>query len=150
MSKMGRTETLKPLARVLIVKIAFTAVLCLLLLVFPPSWFVALGIGTTPPQPMVFVRLLGAAYLALLVGYSFGLAQTRKGDKPIGVVWTGAVSNGLASVILLTHGLTGAWDTWSRLGPPLMWVSSVVTLGITIGLLVYGRPWDQGAGSSKM
>ena len=132
---------MRPLARVLTAKIVITALFwCIPLLAFPQSWFVALGMPA--PQPMAFVRLLGAAYLALLVGYSFGLVQTRKGQAPTDVVWTGIVSNGLASAILFLCGLTGAWKGWSYLGQAYMWISAVGTLGITVLLLRYGHPWD--------
>jgi hypothetical protein len=142
MSDKSRPNPLKPLAVVLIVKIAFTALFWSTpLLFFQKSWFRPFGIPV--PDPVVFVRLLGAAYLALLVGYAFGLAQAQRGTKPTGVIWTGAVSNGLASGILSYHGLTGAWDTWDRPGPALMWGSAIATLGITVGLLYFGRPWKR-------
>jgi hypothetical protein len=142
MSEKDGAKNLKPLTRVLIFKIAFTALFwCIPLLFFPPALFVNLGMEE--PRPLVFVRLLGAAYLALLVGYSFGLAETRKGRMPTGVVWTGAVSNGLASAILFYHGLVTGWVPWARLAPAFMWISAVVTLLITVGLLYYGRPWKR-------
>ena len=131
---------MKSLARVLIVKIVFTVLLwCIPLLLFPQPWFPALGIPA--PEPCVFRRLLGAAYLALIVGYSFGLAQARKDQMPTGVVWTGIVSNGLAAAILFACGLDGAWNRWSWLGQVYMWFSAVATLGITVALLAFGRPW---------
>lgn len=149
MSENKGTNTLKPLVGVLVFKIAFTVLFwCIPLLVAREDWFPVLGIPK--PAPIVFVRLLGAAYLALLVGYSFGLAQARRGSRPVGVVWAGAVSNGLASASLFWHGLAGSWSTWGRLGAAVMWVSAVVTLGITIGLLVYGRPWAQDNALSEL
>ena len=131
---------MKALARTLIAKIVMTALLWSIpLLLFPQSWFPALGIPTITPS--VFQRLLGAAWLALVVGYSFGLAQVRKGEMPTGVVWMGIVSNGLGAVILSAYGLSGAWRTWSGLGQVYMWVSAGATLWITISLLAFGRPW---------
>jgi hypothetical protein len=129
---------MKPLARVLKLKIVITALLwCIPLLALPQSCFVALGLPAS--EPMVFVRLLGAAYLALLVGYSFGLVQIRKGQEPTGVVWTGVASNGLASAILFFYGIAGAWSTWSLLGQVYLLASALATLCITVLLLLYRR-----------
>jgi hypothetical protein len=143
MTENDEMQANKPLARALQFKIAFTALFwCGPLLVFRPHWFLALGVRPMP-QPMAFVRLLGAAYLALLVGYSFGLARLHSGQTPIGVVWTGIASNGLASAILFYYGVIGAWQAWGTLGRAYMWISAVVTLGITVSLLYYGRPWQR-------
>jgi hypothetical protein len=145
----NRADRLKPLARVLIFKIAFTALFwCAPLLTFPSQWFLA--VGFPEPEPTVFVRLLGAAYLALLVGYAFGLAQARRGSKPAGVVWMGTVSNGLGSAILFWRGLAGDWNAWGRPSAAMMWSWAVVTLGITFGLLYYGRPWAQDDALSEL
>jgi hypothetical protein len=128
---------MNPLALVLIYKILITILLwCVPLLTLPKRGFAALKMPV--PQPMAFVRLLGAAYLALLVGYSFGLVQVRQGQYPTGVVWTGIVSNGLASGILFFYGLTGAWSTWGRISRIYMWLSALATLSITVLLLLFG------------
>jgi hypothetical protein len=127
---------MKPLAHVLIAKIASTALLwCIPLLMFPRSWFVALGMPA--PRPMAFLRLLGAAYLALLVSYSFGLADLQRDQAPTGVVWTGITSNGLASLILFFYGITGTWSAWGPISQIYMWASALATLGITVLLLRY-------------
>lgn len=132
---------MKCLSRVLNAKIVITALFwCIPLLAFPGPWFAALGMPT--PQPMVFLRLLGAAYLALLVGYSFGLVQIRKGQKPTGAVWTGIASNGLSSAILFAYGLTGAWKAWGLISQAYMWTSALATLGITVLLIWYGLGQD--------
>src|SRR5688500_14724838 len=95
------------------VKIAFTLLAwCLPLLTFPPAWFERFGMPA--PQPLVLARLLGAAFLALLVDYLFGLRALRHGRSVRQTVWVGIVSNGSASLILLASGLTGAWEAWGR------------------------------------
>lgn len=81
---------------------------CLPLLFFPASWFRALG--AVGPEPIVFARLLGAAYLGLLVGYYGGLQSIKKGEVPLPAMHMGIVSNGIAAVLLAYFGATGAWS----------------------------------------
>ncbi len=128
---------MKSLSVVLIFKIVFTVVLwCLPLLFFPESLLIKLGLPE--PSSMLFLRLLGMAYVALVVGYCFGLRKTLKGERPTDVVWVGIVSNGGACLLLLSYGLLGAWQTWGFPATILMWVSGVITGAITLGLLITG------------
>jgi hypothetical protein len=87
---------------------------------------------------IIFIRLLGIAYSSLLVGYIFGLLATLKGEYPISVIWVGIVSNGGASLILLTYGFLGYWQSWGKLARLAMWFSAIATAGITIGLVSTG------------
>ncbi len=81
------------LARVLQAKIAITVLAWRgPLLTFPSDLFVQLGFP--PPEPEGFVRLLGMAYLALTLGYWFGLQELRNGTYPAATVRVGIVSNG--------------------------------------------------------
>ena len=88
---------------------------------------------------MLFVRLLGAAYVALLVGYFGGLREARANRDPAGPVRVGIVSNGLAAIILAIHGPTGAWSSWGVFAQVLMWASLGATIAITAGLVRYRR-----------
>jgi hypothetical protein len=125
------------LSQVILVKILLTAtVWCVPLLACYPPLFEFVGVPT--PAPAVFTRLLGAAYLALLVGYCHGWAETRAGRYPRAVVHIGVVSNGLAAALLAGHGLAGAWADWGRLGQVYMWGSLFAAGGITVGLLACG------------
>ena len=92
-------------------KIAVTVLVwCVPLLLLPDRLLAAAGI---PGDHLnLFVRLLGWAYLALCVGYGFGLAAARRGEFLPGPAWTGIVSNGGACALLLYFGLTGAWSGW--------------------------------------
>ncbi|TXT40347.1 MAG: hypothetical protein FD135_1371 [Comamonadaceae bacterium] len=112
---------------------------CLPLLVFPRSWFVALGMPA--PEPLVFVRLLGAAYLALLVGYYLGMRGLETGESPAPVIDMGITSNGLAGLLLLYFGATGAWSAWGGAAQVFMWVSMLGALAITWRLLGFRRRW---------
>ena len=63
------------LAIVLKVKVFFTLIFWSLpLLAFPASWFVR--IGMPEPKPMLFLRLLGAAFLALVLAYTSGFVDS--------------------------------------------------------------------------
>jgi hypothetical protein len=123
------------LATVLWVKVLFTLTFWSLpLLAFPASWFVR--IGMPEPRPMLFLRLLGAAFLALVVGYVSGILGLSRGDDVRDIVWVGITSNGLASLILFFFGFTGAWKEWKRLARIFMWGSAFATALITLGLVV--------------
>ena len=125
------------LSRVLIFKIGVTTFL----------WFVPLLLVSTPLLEKIgfptypstlFLKLLGMAYGALLVGYVFGLVDTRRGRYPRSTVWTGIVSNGGAFLLLFLGAFQGAWAAW---GPPArlaMWASLAATGLISAGLIAFG------------
>jgi hypothetical protein len=123
------------LAWVLKFKILCTVVLWALPLLFaPPSWFVRMGMPE--PRPIVFIRLLGAAYIALVVGYANGLYRLHRGGDARNAVWLGIVSNGSAFLILLRYGMAGEWGEWGPWARAYMWGSAFVTASITAGLVV--------------
>jgi hypothetical protein len=105
-------------------------------LVLPESFIVSLGIPVN--ESIIYVRLLGAAYLALLVGYVAGVKRVKIGKDVEHIIWTGIVSNGLASLLLFLYGVLGSYTEWLPLGRIYMWLSAVLTLIITVGLLWTG------------
>jgi len=122
------------LPRILKFKIFCTIIFWSLpLLVLPPAWFPYIGLPV--PEPMIWIRLLGAAYLALTVLYYLGLIELENGRSATQAVWIGITSNGLACAILVYSGITGAWSTWSVQGQFIMWSSVILTFFITILLL---------------
>ncbi len=125
------------LSAVFTAKIALTVVFwCVPLLLLPSASIESLGF---PPQDSyLFMRLLGWAYLALCVGYAFGLQAARQGVRAAGPIWMGIVSNGGASILLLTFGIGGAWSSWGALAQGLMWGSAAATGLIALGLMVFG------------
>lgn len=86
------------------------------------------------PQPLLFTRLLGAAFLALLVGYALGLRELWRGKIPVHTMVVGTVSNGLACVILVCYGFQGTWGEWGSLARYCMWGSAILT-GLITALL---------------
>jgi len=91
-----------------------------------------------PREMLVFLRLLGWAYVALIVGYVFGLRATQRGKYPKGTVWMGIVSNGGAFVMLLIAAIQGIWSTWKWVAQAGMWLSLAATSVITVGLILFG------------
>ena len=125
------------LSKVLIFKIAGTVMIwCIPLLLFPAQLLEAAGF---PAQPgYMFVRMLGWAYLALCVGYWFGLRASLAGRRLMAPIWVGIVSNGGACLYLLYYGSTGAWSDWGGAVQFVAWGSTAATALITLGLLVFG------------
>jgi hypothetical protein len=125
------------LETVFVIKILFTLfVWCIPLLFFPAKLLTFIGI----PEPIniIFLRLLGMAYAALMVGYIFGLIEILRGDYPIEVIWVGIVSNGGAFLLLLIYGFLKTWRLWGLFAQIVMWISIIATGSITFGLVSVG------------
>lgn len=137
MAAFATLTAMTALARILAAKIALTLALwCVPLLLFPPAWLAALGFPL--PQPLLFLRLLGMAYAALVVGYGFGLRAARRGEYPAAVVWVGIASNGGACGLLASAAAAGTWTGWGAVANGLMWCSLLATAAIAFALVVYG------------
>jgi hypothetical protein len=129
------------LSKVFAFKIGATvSVWCIPLVLMPASWLEMIGF---PRQDSyMFVRMLGWAYLALCVGYWFGLKASLQGQRPMGPIWVGIVSNGGAFLYLLYYGLLGTWTTWGIALQVIGWGSALATFLITAGLLLFGVRGD--------
>lgn len=131
------TTPLRGLINVLRFKIGATILCwCIPLLTFPASTLVQLGFPRQ--EEMMFLRMLGWAYLALCVGYAFALVDAHRGHRLVGTVWVGIVSNGGACALLLQYGVSGSWQAWGALAQIILWGSAISTGLITAGLLGYG------------
>lgn len=125
------------LSRVFVFKIAATVLFwCIPLILFPAA---LLGSAGFPEQDTyMFVRMLGWAYLALCVGYWFGLQASLQGKRAMGPIRVGIVSNGGAFLYLSYYGLTGTWEPWGGFVQFVGWSSVVATFFIAAGLLHFG------------
>ena len=125
------------LSQVFVFKITATVfVWCIPLLLMPSSLIVAAGL---PEQPSwMFIRMLGWAYIALCVGYAFGLKASLQGKRAMGPIWVGIVSNGGACLFLLFYGLMGTWSEWGIFLQVIGWGSILATALITLGLFLFG------------
>jgi len=126
---------MSPLEIVLIIKIGFTAFCWALPLLFFPR-YAADRLGIQLSQPILFLRLLGAAFLALLSGYILGICDLHYGRDAHNTIWVGIISNGAAFIVLLAF--KAEWSGWDRRARFYMSGSSVMTLLITLGLIVFG------------
>ena len=126
----------------MLTKVFRTKILCTVVLwalplsLFPASWFVRMGMPE--PRPLLFFRLLGAAYSALVVEYGLGLRRLSQGAAARDTIWVGVASNGSASLILLLCGVAGRWKGWGKWARMYMWGSAIVTASIALGLVVTG------------
>ncbi len=136
-SNIKGTHRVNSLAKVFVLKLAATVLFwCLPLILLPQSVLEAAGFPVQ--STYLFVRLLGWAYLALCVGYVFGLKAALRGRRDMSVIWVGVVSNGGACVFLAYFALHGAWASWGGLVQWVGWGSILATAGITAGLYVFG------------
>lgn len=128
---------MRALITLLISKILLTAVaVCIPLLFFSPELLQRLGFLV--PEATLFLRLLGIAYLALLVSYAFGVREARRGIYPAAIVWVGIVSNTGACLILSLAAVQGSWAHWGQLARLSMFGAQLGTAGIAAGLLYFG------------
>ena len=124
-----------PLAVVIVVKILVTIGWIFGCLIAPIGLLTAMGFAVQ--EPAVFLRLLGVAHVALVLGYALGLRDTLQGKRIAVTVAVGIVSDGGAFLALLLF--SGAWSTWPQPAAYILWASTVSVLIITGGLLVLGR-----------
>lgn len=125
------------LSKVLIFKISATVfVWCIPLLLFPA--YVLEAIGFPAQETYQWVRMLGWAYLALCVGYSFALKAALNGKRAMAPIYAGVVSNAGACLYLIYYGSTGTWDDWAFSMQVVGWGSALATALITAGLVAFG------------
>ena len=128
---------MKGLSGVYIFKIAATLLCWSAPLILFPA-FLLDQIGFPQQDTYMWVRMLGWAYLALCVGYAFGLRAALAGEYLEGPVYVGLVSNGGACVYLSFYGLSGTWAEWGIAIQVLAWGSIAATFLITLGLYIWG------------
>jgi len=126
------------LRKVLLAKIVLSLVLWVLPLLFlPAGLFPELGIPTWTPAATIFVRLLGAAYLSILVVEVWSwLSPTR---HPSGVV-AGLVSSASASIVLWHYVFYGELYNWEVFGKLLITSWLVLHLLFTLGVGILAFP----------
>ena len=132
------------LAQVIMVKIAVTVLFWAGPLILAPAPLLAAA--GLPSEAVPLARLLGVAYVALCVGYGFGLREVRAGRRATSTVVGGGVSNAGAGAYLTYFGVTGAWVGWHPALQVGVWASAAVTLGIALGLYWSGLRDDAGKG----
>ena len=133
----GCAALMNNLAKVFVFKITATVLFWSVpLILFPAALLEAVGFPSQ--STYMFVRMLGWAYLALCVGYGFGLAAALKNERLMAPSWVGIVSNGGACLYLAYYGATGTWADWGAWIQFVGWSSVVATAAITLGLFLFG------------
>jgi hypothetical protein len=138
----------KALAILLKSKIILTiAMWAIPLLIFPKSIFEWIGIPF--PEPAIFLRLLGVSYIALCIGYGWGMVLLNRGENPFGILLMGMVSNGFACILIIFFGITGTYKDWSLLGKIYIYLSAGITGSITLLLILLSRKQKQNHKTAK-
>lgn len=123
------------LRKVLGAKIVLSLVLWVLPLLFlPEGLFPELGIPTWTPAATIFVRLLGAAYLAILVIEVWSWMVPH--ERPAGIV-CGIVSSIGASMILWHYVFYGELYNWEVLGKLVItsWLVLQILFALVLSIL---------------
>ena len=129
------------LAIIFIFKISATIIFwCIPLILLPGAVLESTGFPSQPDY--MFVRMLGWAYLSLCVCYWYGLMAALHGQRAMGPIWVGIVSNGGAFLLLSYFGVTGTWASWGLFVQFIGWASAVATFAITVGLYMFGVRGD--------
>ena len=126
------------LRKILAVKIVLMLVFWILpLLLLPAGLFPELGIPTWTPAANVFLRLLGAAYLAIAVVETWGFFDMT--HRPSAVL-AGLASSAGASFVLWHDIFYGELWNWAVLGKVLVSIWLLLHGAFTIALLATGVP----------
>ena len=123
------------LRKVLGAKIVLSLLLWVLPLLFlPAGLFPEFGIPTWTPAATIFVRLLGAAYLAILVIEAWSWTSPER--HPTGVV-AGLVSSAGATLVLWHYVFYGELYNWEVIGKLLItsWLVLHAIFTILLGIL---------------
>lgn len=130
------------LRKVLGAKIVLSLVLWVLPLLFlPEGLFPELGIPTWTPAATIFVRLLGAAYLAILAVEVWSFLAPH--ERAAGIV-TGIISSAGASMVLWHYVFYGELYNWEVLGKLVITSWLVLQSLFAIALSVLALPLLRG------
>ena len=94
------------LTLLLVVKILFTILAVVIPFLFLPAERVAEMTGASIPAPSLY-RLYGVAMVAILTGYAFAIPIAQRGERPLGPLVMGVISNGGAAFVLFSFGAEG-------------------------------------------
>jgi hypothetical protein len=126
------------LRKVLAVKIVLVLLFWILpLLLLPAGLFPELGIPTWTPAANVFLRLLGAGYLAIVIVETWGLFDATHRSS---AVLAGLASSAGASFVLWHDIFYGELWNWAVLGKVLVSIWLLLHGVFTIALIATGMP----------
>lgn len=126
------------LRKVLLIKAVLTLVFWVLPLIFlPAGLFPDLGIPTWTPAANVFLRLLGAAYLAIALVELLGFAEAAHRRT---AAMLGLISSAVTSLVLCRDIFYGELWNWGVFGWALMMMWLLLYAVFAVALLVTGLP----------
>lgn len=126
------------LRKVLAVKIVLSVLFWILpLLLLPAGFFPELGIPTWTPAAKVFLRLLGAAYLAIAIVEAWGFLDPARRASAVAA---GLASSAGATIVLWHDIFYGELWNWAVLGKVLVSIWLVLHTAFTLALLATGLP----------
>ena len=89
-------------------------------------------------EPVLFLRLMGAAFLGLSTMYAFGLARAYRGEDATDVMVIGIVTDGMASAIIWRYALGGMLDQWPSPTRSILYAAAAGLTALSLGLLAAG------------
>ena len=109
---------------------------CVPLLFLPRALLRRIQIPVT--EPILFVRLLGAASLALCIHYALGARDLRRGEDPTDVVVVALLHCGMSAAIIWRYALQGHYGRWPRITRIYVYSAGAVMTALALGLLFAG------------
>lgn len=123
---MDTSQRLIWLRRVLVVKVLLTFLAWgLPALLLPPEYSALFGI--VMPEDPIFLRLFGAAVMALGVAYYYAY---RDPVRNVAILKAGIVDNGLVTLTTIVLGFTVGVSSW------FIWLSAVLTAFFCVAFVV--------------
>jgi len=109
---------------------------CVPLLFLPRALLRKLHIPVT--EPILFVRLLGAASLALCMHYALGALDLRRGEDPTDVVVIAVMHCGMSAAIIWRYALLGHYRRWPWITRVYVYSAGAAMTALALGLLFVG------------
>lgn len=109
---------------------------CVPMLLLPRHILRALHIPVR--EPLLFVRLLGAANLALCLHYFLGILRIRHGHDSSDVVVIGLIHCGMSAAVIWRYALHGHYEKWTRATSIYVYTSGGLLTALALALLAAG------------
>ena len=89
-------------------------------------------------EPVLYVRLLGAASLALCLHYFLGALRVQHGRDASDVVVIGLVHCGMSAALIWRYALHGHYRRWPRITQVYIYATGGILTALAVALLVAG------------
>lgn len=92
-------------------------------------------------EPILFVRLLGVASLALCIQYVLEVLRVQRGYHPTHVGLVALIHCGMSAAIIWRYALHGQYARWPRITRIYVYTAGAVMTVLALALLFVGL-WD--------